>query len=279
MTATPMKTRRAFHHDSVGKALVKPPLAQRLADQVPHFRLVQGRQWKFCPDATVPCGLEVIVRHHHDNGVDNYTAAIVKCGEKHCNVKYRLDDGSMSEVMSCPTEHIKPYFGHLLAPGFSNQKSFNLRAMQETCLDDDTDFGLTLNDKVGVVPFNSGLTFKSDDFFTQPVTGAFSVGFTDLNLVLSAMVAQGRLQVLSNPSITVANNEDGRIQVGEEVRLPESIATFDTGTQSSTVIAQDIKAFAIVFWAVSFVPVTLLGLMRLKAAGMSLQQVWSQARS
>ena len=47
----------------------------------------------------------------------------------------------------------------------------------------------------------------------------------------------------------------------------------------ATVIAQDIKAFAIVFWAVSFVPVTLLGLMRLKAAGMSLQQVWSQARS
>ena len=47
----------------------------------------------------------------------------------------------------------------------------------------------------------------------------------------------------------------------------------------STVIAQDIKAFAIVFWAVSFVPVTVLGLLRLKAAGMSLRQVWSQARS
>ena len=113
MAATPMKTRRAFHNDSVGKALTKPPLAQRLVDQVPHFCLVQDRHWKFCPDATVPCDLEVIVRHHHDNGVDNYTAVVVECGEKHCNVKYRLDDGSMSEVMSCPTEHIKPYFGHL----------------------------------------------------------------------------------------------------------------------------------------------------------------------
>ena len=143
MAATPMKTRRAFHNDSVGKALTKPPLAQRLVDQVPHFCLVQDRHWKSCPDATVPCDLEVIVRHHHDNGVDNYTAVVVECGEKHCNVKYRLDDGSMSEAISCPTEHIKPYFGHLLAPGFSNQKSFDLRAMQETCLDDDTDFDPT----------------------------------------------------------------------------------------------------------------------------------------
>ena len=52
MAATPMKTRRAFHNDSVGKALTKPPLAQRLVDQVPHFCLVQDRHWKFCPDAT-----------------------------------------------------------------------------------------------------------------------------------------------------------------------------------------------------------------------------------
>ena len=68
-----MQTRRAFHHDSVSGALAKPPLTQRLENQVQHFCLVQGRQWKFCPDATVPCGLEVIVRHHHGNGVDNYT--------------------------------------------------------------------------------------------------------------------------------------------------------------------------------------------------------------
>ncbi len=112
--------------------------------------------------------------------------------------------------------------------------------LAEIVLDEGSDFGLTLNDKVGVLPLTSGITFGSDDIFNQPVTGSFSVGFTDLSLVLSAMSAQGRLQVLSNPSITVANNEDGRIQVGEQVRLPESIATFDTGAQSSTVIAEDI---------------------------------------
>jgi general secretion pathway protein D len=117
--------------------------------------------------------------------------------------------------------------------------------LAEITLDDDSDFGVTLNEKVGVIPlktsgdanYSSGNIFN---LFNQPVTGSFSVGFSDLNLVLSAMYAQGRLQLLSNPSITVANNEDGRIQVGSEIRLPDSIATFDTGTQSTTVTAQEI---------------------------------------
>ena len=112
--------------------------------------------------------------------------------------------------------------------------------LAEITLDDDSDFGLTLNDKVGTIPLKSSLEFSNSDIFNQPLSGSFSVGFSDLNLVLSAMYAQGRLQLLSNPSITVANNEDGRIQVGQEVRLPESISTFDTGTQSSSVTPTDI---------------------------------------
>ena len=112
--------------------------------------------------------------------------------------------------------------------------------LAEITLDDDSDFGVTLNEKVGVIPLKTAGRYGSPDIFNQPLTGSFSVGFTDLSLVLSAMHAQGRLQLLSNPSITVANNEDGRIQVGSEIRLPDSIATFDTGTQSTTVTAQEI---------------------------------------
>ena len=112
--------------------------------------------------------------------------------------------------------------------------------LAEITLDDDSDFGVTLNEKVGVIPLKTTGRYGSPDIFNQPLTGSFSVGFTDLSLVLSAMQAQGRLQLLSNPSITVANNEDGRIQVGSEIRLPDSIATFDTGTQSTTVTAQEI---------------------------------------
>ena len=47
----------------------------------------------------------------------------------------------------------------------------------------------------------------------------------------------------------------------------------------ATVVAQDIKAFAIVFWAVSFVPVTILGLLCLRRAGLSLRRVWSDTRA
>jgi type II secretion system protein D len=112
--------------------------------------------------------------------------------------------------------------------------------LAEITLDDNSDFGVTLNEKVGVIPLKTTGRYGSPDIFNQPLTGSFSVGFTDLSLVLSAMHAQGRLQLLSNPSITVANNEDGRIQVGSEIRLPDSIATFDTGTQSTTVTAQEI---------------------------------------
>jgi uncharacterized protein (TIRG00374 family) len=43
----------------------------------------------------------------------------------------------------------------------------------------------------------------------------------------------------------------------------------------ATELAQDIKAFAIVFWGVSFVPVTILGLLSLRRADLSLRQIWS----
>ena len=95
-----MKTRRAYRHDGVGDALAKPPLAQPMESQVRHFRLLRDRQWRFCPDATVPCGLEIVVRYPNGNGVDNYMAEIVECGEEHCSVRYRLDDGTMSEAMT-----------------------------------------------------------------------------------------------------------------------------------------------------------------------------------
>ena len=44
-------------------------------------------------------------------------------------------------------------------------------------------------------------------------------------------------------------------------------------------MAQEAKAFAIVFWGVSFVPVTVWGLLRLRQAGLSLKQIWSDMRS
>ena len=48
---------------------------------------------------------------------------------------------------------------------------------------------------------------------------------------------------------------------------------------AGTVLSHDIKAFAIVFWGVSFVPVTVLGLLSLRNAGLSLKEIWSKRQS
>ena len=61
----------------------------------------------------------------------------------------------------------------------------------------------------------------------------------DFDLLIRAMESQGRLQVLSNPSIMAVNNVPARIQVGETIRLPES-TSFDQGSQQSSVVPEDI---------------------------------------
>jgi type II secretion system protein D len=62
---------------------------------------------------------------------------------------------------------------------------------------------------------------------------------SDFRLIIRAMEAQGRLQVLSNPTIMAVNNVPARIQVGETIRLPES-TSFDQGAQQSSVVPEDI---------------------------------------
>jgi len=61
----------------------------------------------------------------------------------------------------------------------------------------------------------------------------------DFSLLIKALQSQGRLQVLSNPSVMAANNEEADIQVGETIRVPES-PSFVQGQQQSSVVAEDI---------------------------------------
>lgn len=87
------------------------------------------------------------------------------------------------------------------------------------------------------------------------VTGRFGLGTTfvpglgvpnlaiasaDFELLIRAMKSQGRLQVLSNPSIMAANNSPARIQVGETIRLPVSTSVTDTGTTFSALEKEDL---------------------------------------
>lgn len=66
-----------------------------------------------------------------------------------------------------------------------------------------------------------------------------AVGSADFDLLINALESQNRVQVLSNPSVMVANNSEGFIQVGDTVRLPDAIS-FSSAGQQSAVTPEDI---------------------------------------
>lgn len=111
--------------------------------------------------------------------------------------------------------------------------------LAEITLDDDDESGITLNDRVGVLPMRADFGFIGS-MLGGSISAPFSVSATDLSLTLAAVEAQSRFQLLSNPSITVANNEEGYIQVGETLRLPEAVQTFEQGTQNTTVTPEEV---------------------------------------
>jgi len=69
---------------------------------------------------------------------------------------------------------------------------------------------------------------------------SFSVATDDFSLLLKALESQGRLQVLSNPSVMAANNQPAHIQVGENIGRAESQSLSDGGTQQTGVRFDDI---------------------------------------
>lgn len=60
-----------------------------------------------------------------------------------------------------------------------------------------------------------------------------AIGNADFDLLLNALAAQNRVELLSNPSVMVANNTEGFIQVGDTVRLPTSVSFSSAGQQSA----------------------------------------------
>ena len=68
----------------------------------------------------------------------------------------------------------------------------------------------------------------------------FSVSGDNFSLLLKALEAQGRIQVLSNPSVMAANNQPARIQIGENIGRASSSSLAGGGTQQTTVEFIDI---------------------------------------
>lgn len=113
--------------------------------------------------------------------------------------------------------------------------------LAEVTIDADKSWGLDF--KVG--PFGGeaykiGATATSAGVATSLGVPNLSVSSTDFDLLIRALEAQGRLEVLSRPEILVNNNEKARIQVGENVALVESVQRYDTGNTVADVTRQDV---------------------------------------
>ncbi|UCD76487.1 MAG: hypothetical protein JSV91_06095 [Phycisphaerales bacterium] len=76
-------------------------------------------------------------------------------------------------------------------------------------------------------------------FVTGVGVPSLSIAGTDFDLLIKALQSQGRVQLLSNPSVMAANNEPARIQVGETISVITSSSVSESGQATSTIGPED----------------------------------------
>ncbi len=113
--------------------------------------------------------------------------------------------------------------------------------LAEVTIDNGFDFGVDF--RLG--PFNGpGLTYATTAG-GQGVANSLgvpnlSVTSADFSLLVRALEAQGKLEILSNPQLLISNNQTGKIQVGEDVAIVEAVERTPQGGSVSDVTRQDI---------------------------------------
>ncbi|MCL4196703.1 MAG: hypothetical protein KJZ69_04355 [Phycisphaerales bacterium] len=114
--------------------------------------------------------------------------------------------------------------------------------LAEVTLDSDEQWGMDIT----VGPFRGDRVTASSSFGLAAATLSglgvpnLSVSTDDLELLIRALEAQGRLEVLSRPQILVNNNVNATFQVGQNIGIVEDVNVSDTGTARSTVGRKDI---------------------------------------
>ncbi len=114
--------------------------------------------------------------------------------------------------------------------------------LAEVTLDSDEQWGMDIS----VGPFRGDRVTASSSFGLAAATLSglgvpnLSVSTDDLELLIRALEAQGRLEVLSRPQILVNNNVNATFQVGQNIGIVEDVNVSDNGTARSTVGRKDI---------------------------------------
>ncbi|MBL9149386.1 MAG: hypothetical protein JNM94_11895 [Phycisphaerae bacterium] len=94
-------------------------------------------------------------------------------------------------------------------------------------------FGLNRANFASGQPNVPGLIGLAPAMFGAASVPNIAIGNADFDLLINALASQSRVELLSNPSVMVANNTPGRIQVGDTVRLPTAVSFNSAGQQSS----------------------------------------------
>ena len=68
----------------------------------------------------------------------------------------------------------------------------------------------------------------------------FSVSADNFGLLIRALEAQGKLEILSNPQVTVNNNQKAEIQVGDEISLVDGVERSSQGNSFANVRREDV---------------------------------------
>ncbi len=113
--------------------------------------------------------------------------------------------------------------------------------LAEVTLDDSDQWGIASDVfDVGGDNYDIGFLGAGASLATALGVPNLSVSSTDFNLLVRALQAQGKLEILSNPRLTVNNNESASIQVGENVALPDEVETLNDGRTRASIRREDV---------------------------------------
>lgn len=115
--------------------------------------------------------------------------------------------------------------------------------LAEVTLDDEDTWGadITVGGMSGLGPDAYQLgSFAAGGALSSALGAAnLSVSSVDFELMVRALEVQGKLEVLSRPSVTVKNNEAARMQVGENIGVPGDTTSTNSGVTTG-VTYQDV---------------------------------------
>jgi type II secretory pathway component GspD/PulD (secretin) len=108
--------------------------------------------------------------------------------------------------------------------------------LAEVTLDSDDSWGLDLGiGPIGPLNYQFNALAAGNGVINTFGSGNLALSSTEFSLLIRALQEQGKLEVLSDPQISVNNNEEATIEVGDEISLVTGSDRSDTGNVSSEV--------------------------------------------